>query len=153
MEDGRIVGETDYRGKPRVQTVNEDPSMTVQSDSHLADIKQIMKQYALGGMEELDETALVFADVSEFTDYADLMNNVRAAEAHFMTLPSKVREVYGHDVAIFLDHAHDQEKRDALVEAGFLEADEVVDDQPPGTTTPPDPDQTASTQENAPGPE
>ena len=120
----RNVGTVDARGNGRVQTINKDPSETVQSDAHLADVQQIMNSYLQQGRGLLDETALQFADVSTFTDLADAMNQAKRAEEVFMTLPSKVREIFDHDVAVWLDTSHDEEKRDALVTAGFLEAPE-----------------------------
>ncbi len=111
----------DYRGKRRVQTHNDEPSETIQSDAHLADIGNIMAHFGQTGQDMLDEADLMFADVSEFTDLADAMNQAKEAEVEFMKLPSKVREVFDHDVATWLDTAHDQEKRNALVAAGFLE--------------------------------
>lgn len=117
----REVGEIDSRGRPRVQTINDEPSMTVQSDAHLADITNILAQYGATGMEQLDQTALEFRDVSEFTDFHELMLQTKEAEKQFLTLPSKVREIFDHDVAVWLDSAHDEEKRDALVAAGFIQ--------------------------------
>ncbi len=124
--EGRIVGDIDSRGRERVQTINDEPSMTVQSDAHLADVQNILNSYGQTGMDTLDEAALSFRDVSEFTDLADAMNQAAAAEVEFMKLPSKVREVFEHDVAVWLDTAHDEDKRDALVEAGFLEPRQAV---------------------------
>lgn len=117
----RKVGKLDSRGKKRVQTVNNDPSETVQSDAHLADINVIMSNFAQGGLAALDEVDLQFRDVSEFTDLADALNQAKDAELQFLKLPSKVREIFDHDVAVWLDTAHDEGKRDALVDAGFLE--------------------------------
>ncbi len=117
----RKVASIDVRGKPRVQTVNQMPSKTVQSDAHLADITTILRQWAVGGEDSLDVTADMFRDISEFTDYADAMRHAKVAELEFMRLPSKVREIFHHDVFEWLDTAHDKEKRDALVKAGFLE--------------------------------
>lgn len=121
MDDGRIVGDVDYRGKPRVQTINNDASMTITSDAHLADIHNIMAQFSVGGLDALDQADLMFRDVSEFTDLADALNQAKLAEVQFMKLPSKVREIFDHDVAVWLDTAHDKEKRDALVDGGFLD--------------------------------
>lgn len=118
----RKVGTVGYLGRKRVQTVNKDPSMTVQSDSHLADIQHILKSYGTTGQAQLDATALQFSDISTFTDLADALNQAKDAKVEFMKLPSKVREIFDHDVAVWLDSAHDEEKRDALVEAGFLDA-------------------------------
>jgi len=121
----RVVGDVDSRGKSRVQTINDDPSMTVQSDAHLADIHNILQNYGAAGQTTLDEAALEFKDVSEFTDLQDALNQAREAEVEFMKLPSKVREIFMHDVAVWLDTAHDEDKRDELVAAGFLEPREV----------------------------
>lgn len=141
---GRNVAAIDSRGKKRVQTVNKDPSKTIQSDAHLADITNILKRFGAEGMEMLDETALTFADISEFTDLADALNQAKVAEIEFLKLPSKVREIFEHDVAVWLDTAHDKDKRDALVQAGFIkenvEEDKVVVEagqaSPPGSPTP-----------------
>lgn len=125
----------DLRGKPRVQTVNTDPSMTVQSDAHLADISQILKGHGAGSLlESLDDAELLFADVSEFTDLADALRQAAIAEVQFLKLPSKVREIFGHDVAQWLDTAHDEGKRDELAKAGFLADDPKV--VPEGTKEP-----------------
>lgn len=104
-------GQRDARGKLRslFQTVNDQPSETVQSDAHLTDIQHIMKQFGIVGMSEhLDLTDRQFMDVSEFTDYADMMNHVREAETAFMDLPSKIRERFDHDVFKWLDAAHER---------------------------------------------
>ncbi len=120
----------DYLGRARVQTFFTEPSLTVQSDSEKADIQKIMARYqATGIMESLDEADLLYKDISEFTDYADAMREIRKAEDQFMSLPSKVREIFDHDVAVWLDTAEDEDKRDALVAAGYIE-------DPGGDTTP-----------------
>lgn len=116
----RKVGKIDHRGNPRVQTVNEDPSETVQSDAHLTEIGNIMKSFGAEGIDILDEVDLMFKDVTEFTDLADALNQAKVAELQFLKLPSKVREVFQHDVAVWLDTAHDEDKRQALVDAGFI---------------------------------
>lgn len=121
----RKVGKKDYLGRDRVQTINEDDSMTVQSDAHLADINRIMREFAQDGAAMLDQTALIFADVSEFTDLQDAMNQAKVAEIEFMKLPSKVREVFDHDVAVWLDTAHDPEKRVALEATGLVNLKEI----------------------------
>lgn len=109
----------------RVRTLNEDPSKTVQSDAHRADIKQVLAQYeATGVLANLNDVDLQFRDVSEFTDYADLMQQNKEAEAEFMRLPSKVREVFEHDHTVWLDAAHDgitEEQAQKLVRLGVLE--------------------------------
>jgi len=122
----RKVGKKDSRGRDRVQTVNEDPSETLQSDAHLADINKIMAQWEkTGGLGNiLDNAEMMFLDVTEFEDLADALNQAKSAEVEFLKLPSKVRELFDHDVATWLDTAHDPEKREAMreraVKAGFI---------------------------------
>lgn len=103
------------RRKPRVQTVNDLPSMTVQSDRNRADIQEILRKYrAVGIVDHMREVDLAFRDVSEFEDYADMARQAKEAEMAFMRLPSRLREVFDHDVGRWLDAAHDPEKLEAL---------------------------------------
>ncbi len=122
----RLDIQLDDRGKLRVQTSFEgEESLTVQSDAPLADIDKILKQYAeIGMIDNLDYAEATFQDISEFTDFSDAMRHAKMAEGEFMKLPSKIREIFNHDVAQWLDAAHDPEKRDALVEAGIIERPE-----------------------------
>ncbi len=123
----RKVGKLNSFGEKRTQTLNEDPSETIVSDAHLADINQIMTRFAKGGIvESLDEAQLLYGDVSEFTDLADALNQARLAEVEFLKLPRQVREVFEHDVAVWLDTAHDEDKRAALVEAGWIVPVEAI---------------------------
>ncbi len=114
----------DYRGRPRskYQTINTEPSQTIQSDADQADIKKILRKYKqVGIVDHLNLTEATYKDVTEFTDFGDVMRTVKQAENQFMELPSKVREIFQHDVASWLDHAHDEEKRASLVTAGEIE--------------------------------
>lgn len=121
----------DSRGRLRSDTwtVNDEPSKTIQSDADRADITKILKQYKqVGIVDHLNVAEATFMDVTEFTDFADLMRQSAVAEVEFMKMPSKVREIFNHDVAEWLDAAHDPEKRDALVAAGFVEPEEMEPD-------------------------
>ena len=126
----------DSRGKPRsdFQTVFNDPSKTVASDQPKTDIQHILQKHGVSLAQHLNTTQATYADVTSFTDFADVMRTVQSAEAEFMKLPSKAREVFDHDVAKFLDAAHDPEKRDLLVQAGILQ-----DDRQPTPTDLPNP--------------
>ncbi len=114
------------RDRAHFQTMNDKPSETVQSDAHLADINQIMRRFANQGMDVLDAAEMQFGDVSDFGDYQQVMQEARRAEETFLALPSKVREVFNHDVGTWLDTAHDADKRQKLVEKGFLVDPEAV---------------------------
>jgi len=105
----------EVRRRPRVQTENLLPSKTVQSDVVRTEIKHILAKYRqVGVIEHMRNVDLQFRDVSEFEDFSDLMFQSKEAEKVFMSLPSKVREVFEHDYARWLDCAHDAEKLEAL---------------------------------------
>ncbi len=116
----------DHRGRPRAQyqTVNNLPSKTIQSDAPEADIIKILKKYKqVGIIDHLNLTEATYQDVTNFTDFADVMRVAKEAENQFMELPSKVREIFDHDVANWLDTAHDEEKRASLVTEGKIETE------------------------------
>lgn len=105
----------DGRRKPRVQTLNEEPSLTVQSEKDDADIKQIIQRYERNGvLIRPTDVDMAFLDVSEFTDFSEMMLQTKIAEQKFMELPSKVREAFGHSVYEWLDAAHDSDKLESL---------------------------------------
>lgn len=103
------------RRRPRVRTVNDLPSRTVQSDVGRAEIANILaKHQQTGIIDHLSAVDLQFRDVSEFEDFADLMRQTKEAEKVFMALPSKLREVFNHDVMTWLDVAHDSTRLEEL---------------------------------------
>lgn len=114
----------------KVETVNDLPSKTVQADAEFADIHNVLRKYP--GIQIRDHLAHVDAlyhDVSEFSDFAELKIQQKDAERRFMQLPSKVREVFHHDVMEWLDAAHNktftQEQADKLRRLGLLEESNV----------------------------
>lgn len=115
----------DYYGLPRVQTVFEDESLTVQSDAEKADINRILRKHSMGIIDHMADVEARYMDVSEFTDYADAYRHSKLAEEEFMRLHPKVRKVFGNDVAQWLDAAHAENLEatqwaDGLRELGML---------------------------------
>lgn len=112
--DGQVV-EKREDGTTRVYTVNVSPSRTQQADAEKADIRNILRKYEVTGIvDHMRDVDLQFRDITEFDDLADALQQAKEAEYHFMQLPSKLREVFDHDVAKWLDAAHDADKLEAL---------------------------------------
>ena len=112
--DGPYTGKR-RNGRRRVVTVNNKDSKTVQGDVNQAEIKNILANYEVTGIvQHMRNVDLAYRDVSEFTDMSDALQQIKEAEGKFMELPSKLREVFDHDVAKWLDAAHDPEKIEAL---------------------------------------
>lgn len=117
-------------GRKRVQTINEGESKTVQSQAHLADIKEVLAKYQqLGIKAHLEQTDLVFRDVTQFEDYNDLRRENAIAEQEFMKLPSKVRELFEHSHEVWLAAAHDpkwvEANRPRLEKLGLIDPEET----------------------------
>ena len=130
----REVATHDARGKERFQTVNDLPSETIQSQAQQGDINHILKKYdQVGVIGMLNNAEQVWRDVTSFDDYADAIRHAKDAEMEFMKLPSKVREVFNHDVANWLDAAHDPEKRQNVLEKLGLVDSAQNSDTPRGT--------------------
>lgn len=135
----------DSRGKHRLQTFFDpdvEPSLTVQSDREQADINSILRKYkSVGIIEHLNNVDAQFLDVSEFTDYSDMMRNLKIAETEFLTLPSKVREVFGHDVAKWLDSAHatSAENQELFEATGAVDPPPTIVPEIPAETPPESP--------------
>lgn len=118
--------DNDPNARPRVATVNDLPSRTVESDVERAEISQILRKYeGVGIVDHLANVDRIFRDVSEFEDFADLMRQAKEAERHFLELPPQLRDVFDNDHHRWLDVAHDPEKLDEvrpkLEELGLLE--------------------------------
>lgn len=113
------------RRTPQVGTINEMESKTVQGDRERAEIQHVLRKYKqVGIIDHLQAADAMFMDVTEFTDFADLMQQRKAAENHFLTLPSKLREAFDHDVDAYLDAAHDgptDAQAEKLRKLGLLE--------------------------------
>lgn len=106
---------SEVRKRPRVRTVNLEPSLTVQSDAAKADIRKILSKYKeIGILDHMRNVQLTYADVSQFSDFADMARATKEAQKAFMKLPSKVRELFNHDHLVWLDCAHDPEQLEAL---------------------------------------
>lgn len=116
-------------------------SLTVQSDLPKTKINNILRQFQNNGgiITHLNNAEAMYKDVSEFSDLADALNQSKEAEKAFMRLPSKVREIFDHDVATWLDTAHDPEKRQALVEAGLIPAPPATRESLPAEELPAEP--------------
>jgi len=139
----RIETIREENGRRRVQTLNDMASETQQNQADQADIKKILQRYAAAGVPvNMANVDLQFRDVTEFQDFSDLMEASRLAKESFMRLPSKVREVFDHDVSKWLDAAHDPEKLDEL--APRLRKLGVLEEIDPTPRPEPTPDPPAS---------
>lgn len=127
----------------RVRSVNTLPEMTKQSFRDECDINLIVGSYGQTGVvRHLNEARAEFLDVSDIGDFHDAVTVVETARESFLKLPASVRKVFDHDPAVFLDAAHDPDKRDLLVAAGLIPAERPEDavQQPSEVPAEPEPE-------------
>lgn len=113
-----------FRGKMRSSSwcVCEEESLTVQTDHDRADIRKIIDRYHRTGIvDELNRTQGLYLDVTEMADFTQVQQEMAKANELFMQLPPHVRREFNNNVAEWLDAAHDQEKREKLVEKSIID--------------------------------
>ncbi|UDN67795.1 internal scaffolding protein [robinz microvirus RP_121] len=90
-------------------TVNNEESLTQQSDARDCDINVIMERYGVSGTAPQVITKPNFGDFREVTDYRTALDLVRAADAEFKNIPAKIRATFENDPAEFIQFAADPE--------------------------------------------
>lgn len=115
--------------------------VTKQAFKDECDINRIVQNYDVDGvlMQHVNPRHGVFMDVSEVSDYRGAIEQVRAADEFFMTLPAKVRDAFENDVAAFLDAVTDPSQRERLEGLGVLPkaAPEAAEPPPAAPAAPP----------------
>ena len=97
----------------------EEDDMAQQSFKDECDINTLVKVYANTGVPGADIPPMVF-EVDRVIDYQTALNELRAADEAFMSLPSGVREFFENDPAQLLDFVHTPENRDKAIELGLI---------------------------------
>lgn len=117
-EDGRI----------RVQTINNEKSMTQQQYKDECDINNIMAKYATTG-EFTSKTSKqgMYGDFSQITDYQDMLDTILYAQNAFNTLPAEVRKKFGNDPGSLLNYLQDEKNYDEGVKLGLIQKRETTD--------------------------
>jgi len=143
-----------YRPHKRVVYINAHPdtgevlpSMTKQSFKAECDVNNIIKAFKQTGMiSHINEKAAagMYLDLPEGLELQEALNTVAAAEAAFMSLPSKIRDRFANDPGQFLNFLHDPKNEAEARELGLL--------NPLPSTPPPPPTSSESSTDQAPPP-
>ena len=104
--------------------VFEEPSLTDQSQYKDTDINNIVRKYQTTGL--LDSPGAVpfetlqYGDATLLPDYQTALDLVNSVHEEFSSLPSEVREKFGHDPMQLLDALQDPTKKEMLQDIGLL---------------------------------
>ena len=106
--------------RQQVQTVNELPSRTKQSDADNCEINNIMAKYArTGAINHFNKHQGQYGDATGH-DFHTAMNIVTDAQEMFDDLPSKLRNKFANSPAEFLDFVQNEENIPQMAELGLL---------------------------------
>lgn len=104
--------------------VFEESSLTDQSQYKDTDINNIVCRYQTTGL--LDSPGAVpfetlqYGDATLLPDYQTALDLVNSVESEFSSLPSEVREKFGHDPMQLLEALQDPTKQQMLQDIGLL---------------------------------
>lgn len=108
--------------------VFDEPSMTDQSQYKDTDINNIVKRFQVTGLLDspgaVDYTTLKYGDATLLPDYQTALDLVNGVQEEFATLPSEIREKFGHDPMQLVEALGDPNKRTMLQDIGLLAKDD-----------------------------
>lgn len=105
------------------------PSRTQQSFKDETNINNIMAKYQKTGLlDHINEHGASYGDQPSADDYHEAMNRVASTKSMFEELPSSTREQFDNDPSKFLEYVSDEEKREALLNTGNINPEDLEDD-------------------------
>lgn len=117
--------QTAYAKHPRIQTTNEEPSLTQQSFKDECDLNILLKRYKKTGV--LNHVRMHEGDYANLIeiDYHSALNQINTAKESFDSLPSEIRRDFNESPAEFIAFVSNPENEDQMREYGLLQTFEV----------------------------
>jgi len=107
--------------RKRVQITFTLPSKTKQEYADQTDINKIIARFkATGELPIIGEP--VYADVSNFPDYREIVHQAETARNAFLQLPADIRAKFNNDPGLLLEWASDPRNQAEAVQLGILKA-------------------------------
>lgn len=104
--------------------VFEEPSLTDQSQYKDTDINNIVRKYQVTGLLDSPGSVpfetLQYGDATLLPDYQTALDLVNNVHEEFSSLPSEIREKFGHDPMQLLDALQDPTKKEMLQDIGLI---------------------------------
>lgn len=99
-------------------TINNEDSLTQQSDAEECDINIIMKKFS-GGQLPTAVGQPLYGDFSDGADYRTMVERIQNANDAFNELPADTRYFFHNDPARFMDFVQDEKNLPKLRELGL----------------------------------
>lgn len=124
-------------GSISCRTVNNEPTMTVQSEKDSCDFNKIYAKYTRTGlMTNLRTDAPRYGDFSDAVDYHTSLLRMQEAQDQFMELPALIRKRFDNDPGKLIDFLSDAGNRLEAIKLGLVNPPQEPQD-PQGGSTPP----------------
>lgn len=124
-------------GSKSVQTINNEPTMTIQSEIDACDVNKIYAKYSKTGMmTNMRSTPPQYGDFMNAVDYHTSVFRAQEAQETFMSLPAALRKRFSNDPGELLDFLADSNNRAEAIKLGLI-ASPQADQMPQGDATPP----------------
>lgn len=112
-------------------TFAEGSSLTIQSQKKECDINLLVSKYKQGGIiSHVNNMQAQYGDLTGY-DFHEYQNKIASAISSFEALPSRVRNRFQNDPALFLDFMNNPENLHEMVELGLAEIKEPETPEPP----------------------
>lgn len=121
----RAGNECFYRdnGSISCRTVNDQESLTVQSEKDSCDFNLIYAKYVKSGftlMTNLRTDQPMFGDFSNSCDYHESVERAQATQDLFMTLPADIRARFSNDPGQLIDFLGSEDNRAEAIKLGLV---------------------------------
>lgn len=116
--------------------VNNEPSLTIQSEKDSCDINLIVAKYAKSGiMGNWRTDQPMYGDFSSSTDFHDSFARIQQAEDSFMQLPANIRTRFENDPGKLIDFLSDVKNRDEAIALGLVNPAPQASQMPQGAVS------------------
>lgn len=108
-------------GTLNVRTINNDPSLTIQSEAEKCDLEICRAIYAKSGvMNNIRTDQPKYGDFTSSRDYHDVLMRAQQAQDDFMTLDAHIRARFDNDPGKLLDYVANPKNRSEAIKLGLL---------------------------------
>lgn len=108
-------------GSISVRTINDSPSLTIQSEKDSCDIKSIIERFTRTGvLTNFRTSPAEYGDFTNVCDYATARQRLQEADEAFLSLEPHIRERFNNDPDELLTFLGDEDNRSEAIELGLI---------------------------------
>lgn len=133
------IKELRENGSLRIATINNEKSLTQQQFKAECDVNNIMKKYEqTGEIHHLNRSKGVYQDLSQFTNYQEMLHKVMDAEQAFDALPAETRKRFNNNPQELIEFLGDNKNKEEAIKLGLVEQkqNEQIQTNEPQSTQP-----------------